>query len=431
MNSRKKAKALNNAVFVVALVALILLVLASLATILVAGVSKTLPNNGFPGLFATLFFSKNYLATEHTAYATGQILNNLVAYFFMLSALVLFVLSFVLIKHSPSIKFRSAFIALFLVVPATIGLTGGFIDFIGHGLGLLTKTGGARDSLLAFGLIITYALDFVYYICAIIYLAVSVRTAVKINKGEMSYDEADGILAEPEEEKSVEDKLREEEEEAEKRAQLLADIRTIVREELDRLDRVVIAKEIVTTKRVEEPKKEQPAPVEKEPEPAPVVEEPEEEEEEGNGPLIKGPAIPRVPFAEKIVKAEKEIQEKYNELKNEILAYGASSRLSIAGDTFRLHRKAYVKITLVGKTLKVYFALNPNDYAESKIPVFDASDKSAYEEVPALLKVRSKLSLKRAKELVAAAFAADGLEKVDEVGNHNFVKDVRAQLRKK
>lgn len=430
MNSKSKARALNNAFFRVAFVTLILLVLASLATILVAGVSKTLPNNDFPGLFATLFFSKNYLGTEHNAYATGQILNNLVAYFFMLSALVVFVLSFVLIKHSPSIKFKSAFIALFLIVPATIGLTGGFIDFIGHGLALLTKTGGARDSLLAFGLIITYVLDFIYYICAIVYLAVSVKTAVKINKGEMSYDEAEGVLAEPEEEKSVEDKLREEEEEAEKRAALLADIRTIVREELNRLDRVVIAKEI-TTKRAEEPKKE-PAPAkEPEPAPAPVEEVEEEEEKESGGPLIKGPAIPRVPFAEKIVKAEKETQEKYNELKNEILAYGASSRLSIAGDTFRLHRKAYVKITLVGKTLKVYFALNPNDYAESKIPVADASDKSAYEEVPALLKVRSKLSVKRAKELVAAAFAADGIEKVDEVGNHNFVKDIRAQLRNK
>ena len=412
-----------------AFISLVVLILASIATIFAMRINTTLANNNFPGAFATLFFTKNYLGTIHSAYATGQILNNLVAYFFMLSAVLLFIFSLVLIKHSPSLKLKVALMSLFLFVPATIGLTGGFIDFVGHGLGVLLGTHGARDSIVAMMLIVTYVLDFVYYIAAIIYLVIAVRTTLKINKGELPLDvEEEGVVAEPQEEKSTEEKIREEEEEAEKRAKLLADIRTIVREELERLDRVVIAKEVVTTRHVEhapakpEPEKEKPAPAPK-PEPAPVA----EPEDEDSSKL----SIQRVPFVEKIVKADKDIQDKYNELKNEILAYGASSRISIGGDTFRLHRKSYVKITLVGKTLKVYFALNPQDYKDSTIPVFDASDKSAYEDVPALLKVKSNLSLKRAKELVAAAFAADGIEKIDEVGTHNFVKDIRADLRKK
>ena len=59
----------------------------------------------------------------------------------------------------------------------------------------------------------------------------------------------------------------------------------------------------------------------------------------------------------------------------------------------------------------------------------DASDKNAYEEVPALLKVKSNLSVKRAKDLAAMAFAKDGVEKEQEAGNHNYVKDIRAELR--
>ena len=419
MKKEKKALSLASKF---ALPVLFLLVVFSLLAIIAIKLGHF---EGFPGVFATLFFSRNYLASEHTAYATGQILNNLVAYFFMLSAIVLCILSFVLIKHNKAARLKSAAISLLLFVPATIGLTGGFIDFVGHGLRVFLwdsiSNGSIRAAAVAIVMVIVYVLDILYYIAAIIYLAHSVNTAIKVNKGELPVEE----LEETEDDKSAEEKLREEELEAEKRAALLSDIRKIVKEELDALDRVVIVKEVEAEKPAEKPVEE---PAEPEPEPE---EEVMEEEEEGGAPSIKSVSVPRVPFAEKIVKADKEIQEKYNELKNEILAYGASSRISIAGDTFRLHRKAYVKITLVGKTLKVYFALDPRNYVDSPIPVLDVSDKSSYEEVPALLKVKSNLSVRRAKELIASAFAVDGVEKEQEAQTHNYVKDIRAELKAK
>lgn len=211
---------------------------------------------------------------------------------------------------------------------------------------------------------------------------------------------------------TLEEKAAREEKEAAERVKLLEDIRRIVREELDKLDRIVIAKEAPVVRVKSEPKPEP------KPEPVPEVEE-------------KRSVAQRIPFAKKVVKADKEIQEKYNEIKNEILAYGAKSRVSIAGDTFRIHRKPYVKITLIGKTLKIYFALDPKDYEESPIPVSDSSDKASYEEVPALLKVRSDLSVKRAKMLVADAMAKDGIKKEAEPEEHNWVKDLRAELKAK
>ena len=81
--------------------------------------------------------------------------------------------------------------------------------------------------------------------------------------------------------------------------------------------------------------------------------------------------------------------------------------------------------------LKVYYALNPKDFADSTYPIVDASEKVAYEEVPALLKVKSNLSVKRAKELAEQAFAKDGITKEGEPQAHNWVKDIRAELKAK
>jgi hypothetical protein len=131
-----------------------------------------------------------------------------------------------------------------------------------------------------------------------------------------------------------------------------------------------------------------------------------------------------------MLKADKELQSNYNELKAECLSYGLKSRLSNSGDTFRLHTKTYVKITIAGKGLKLYFALNPKDYASGPIPLHDASGKNIYKEIPGVFKVKSPLSLKRAKQLLADAVEKDNLEQ-GKIEPHNWaieLKDYKPQL---
>lgn len=164
-----------------------------------------------------------------------------------------------------------------------------------------------------------------------------------------------------------------------------------------------------------------------EPAPAPVVVEPAPVVEEPVAP--KAPIV-RIPFEERMIKAEKEMQENYNLVKNEILSWGVKSRVSSSGDTFRLHRKTYVKLTIAGKSLKLYFALNPDDYKDSTIPVQDASDKAAYAEIPLIFKVKSGLSVKRCHDLIQAVMEADGLEQ-GEVGSVNWVKEIKADMKDK
>lgn len=372
------------------LVALIIFAVFSNSFIMV---SDTLKGAGFPksGTIGMLF---DYGANAgHPAKMLGQAISNSIAYFFMLAAVVIFILSLALVRHDKSVKAKCAIIGLALFVPATIGLTGGTIDFFAHGFTYLNSTKGLEPSLIMATYLCTLILDVAYLVLAVITLVEGIGTAVKVNRGEVIYE------AKPKEAP---------------KAVSAEEIRKIVAEELNKLDRIVIAKEVK-----EAPKKEAKKP---EPAPAPV----EEEEDES-----KKLSIQRIPFAEKIVKADKELQEKYNEIKSELLAYGASSRVSIACDTFRLHRKPYVKITLVGKTLKVYFALDPKEFVDSPIPVIDSSDKVAYEEVPALLKVKSNLSVKRAKELAEMAFGKDGVQKEKEAEAHNWVKEIKAELKAK
>ena len=137
----------------------------------------------------------------------------------------------------------------------------------------------------------------------------------------------------------------------------------------------------------------------------------------------KKPII-RIPFTERMLSADKEMQNNYNELKNEILSYGVNSRVSNSGDTFRLHRKTYIKITIAGLSLKLYFALNPDDYKDSTLPIQNAGHKGIYEEIPLVFKVKSGLSMRRCKQLIQDVFEKNGFEQ-GEIGNINWVEDLK------
>ena len=207
----------------------------------------------------------------------------------------------------------------------------------------------------------------------------------------------------------------------------------------------VVEPELIPDEPEEEPVMEEPEPVvepepqpEPEPEPEPQPEpqpepEPEPEPEPVPEPIPEPvveekPKIIRIPFEERITSAEKEMKDNYNELKNDIMAYGVKSRVSNSGDTFRLHRKTYVKLTIAGKSLKLYFALNPDDYKDSTLPIQDASEKNIYAEIPLVFKVKSGLSMRRAKQLVADVMAQDGLVQ-GEVGKVNWVKEIAAAMK--
>ena len=105
------------------------------------------------------------------------------------------------------------------------------------------------------------------------------------------------------------------------------------------------------------------------------------------------------PFDQKLIRSEERVQELYNEIKNYLMRYKCKSRYQNKCETFR-NRGIIARITLIGKTLKVYLALDPKPLIDTKYHILDASEIKKYNNVPTLLRVRSNRSLKYCKELI-------------------------------
>lgn len=140
--------------------------------------------------------------------------------------------------------------------------------------------------------------------------------------------------------------------------------------------------------------------------PVEVVEEIKEEvavaepEEEKEGLVIEGRSLS---FMEKLEEADDNIKGYYNVIDSEFKTYRkVHARISNACVSYRLGRELIAKMTIHGKTLKLFLALDINEFEASKYFQKDSSDKKAYQEVPFTVKVKSDRAQKRALELVTA-----------------------------
>lgn len=116
-------------------------------------------------------------------------------------------------------------------------------------------------------------------------------------------------------------------------------------------------------------------------------------------------------FTARVIQADDVTKGYYTELKAELLSYGMKSRTSWKHETFRRGRPLLVKMRMRGKTLCLYFALDPKEYAETKYKVEDVSDISSFADVPMLYRISNDRRCKYAKELIADVMAKHGFEK--------------------
>lgn len=120
-----------------------------------------------------------------------------------------------------------------------------------------------------------------------------------------------------------------------------------------------------------------------------------EEGEEGNEFSGLGKRRKRVPFENKMRRADVDTRERYKFIVSELRQYDFNDRKSIPGETFSYKREKLIFITFSGSTLKVHFRLDPKDYEDSPIPAKDAGDAKKYEDVPLFLKIKSDLAARR------------------------------------
>ena len=217
----------------------------------------------------------------------------------------------------------------------------------------------------------------------------------------------------------------------------LEEIRRIVREELERLgypkeqpqeeqpQEEVQEEQPQEEQFEEEPQEEQPQEEEELAEEEQFEEEPEEEVKEEEQPQEGEQNYQTGEFSifdtfdkdrkkksfEKRLRASNyDLRHKYYDLRDYIRWYGVSNRISIPGHTFSYKRQRLVFINIVGKHIRVYFRLDPNDYAETTMPI-EAATAKKYEDITCMLKVRSDLSYRRAKKLVDDVMTRVGIAK--------------------
>lgn len=131
-------------------------------------------------------------------------------------------------------------------------------------------------------------------------------------------------------------------------------------------------------------------------------------------------------FTAKMKQSDEKVKEYYSALKNELTSYKKiNSNVSWHGDRFNFGRDTVAKITICGKTLGLYLALDPND-EEFKSTVYhqkDVGSQKAYEHTPFMVKVKSDAALKKAMRLVVALASKLETEKEENFVETDYVTE--------
>ena len=115
-------------------------------------------------------------------------------------------------------------------------------------------------------------------------------------------------------------------------------------------------------------------------------------------------------------------------IKNALLSYKkVKSTVSWNTDRFNCGRNTIAKMNIRGKTLCVYFALDPKD-PEFKQTIYnqkDMSEHKAYEQTPFMMKIKSDLAAKRAVRLVEIMAEKNGAAKKKDFEEVDYKKTYR------
>lgn len=117
-------------------------------------------------------------------------------------------------------------------------------------------------------------------------------------------------------------------------------------------------------------------------------------------------------FVAKIIESDEEIKGYYSELKNAILAYSkVRSQINWTNDRFFIGNDSVIKIGVRGKTLCLYLALDPAEFPTTVYHQKFAGDTKMYELTPMMIKIKSKVAVKRGIRLVDLLMERNGLMK--------------------
>lgn len=150
-----------------------------------------------------------------------------------------------------------------------------------------------------------------------------------------------------------------------------------------------------------------------EPEPEPLPE-PEPEPEPVPVPQDEFELRPVKGFMAKYILSTDDVKARYGAVKNAALGYEKMRcRASFKRETFYHGRDALMRIAFRGKTLCMYFAIDPAPFDGTKYHVEDVSELHSYEDTPCMIRITGSRKEKYAKELIAMLMEAYGIPAIE------------------
>ncbi len=133
-------------------------------------------------------------------------------------------------------------------------------------------------------------------------------------------------------------------------------------------------------------------------------------------------------FTAKLKQSDDEVKDRYSMIKNALLSYKKiKSTVSWNADRFNCGRATIAKMNIRGKTLCVYFALDPKDpaFKQTIYNQKDMSEQKAYAQTPFMMKIKSDLAAKRAVRLVETLAEQKGVAKKKDFEEVDYKKTYR------
>lgn len=133
-------------------------------------------------------------------------------------------------------------------------------------------------------------------------------------------------------------------------------------------------------------------------------------------------------FTAKLKQSDDEVKDRYGMIKNALLSYKKfKSTVSWNADRFNYGRATIAKMNIRGKTLCVYFALDPKDpaFKQTIYNQKDMSEQKAYAQTPFMMKIKSDLAAKRAVRLVETLAEQKGVAKKKDFEEVDYKKTYR------
>lgn len=135
-------------------------------------------------------------------------------------------------------------------------------------------------------------------------------------------------------------------------------------------------------------------------------------------------------FREKLMTLEGNKRGRYNKVRNRLMSYKKiKQKFSKTVDTYRYAGELVAKMSIIGSTLRIHLALDPDSYDVNKYHQIDLSSKQKYIFVPFTLKLKGPKSVDLALQLIDELMKGFEIPQDKKYVDQDYAKQVAEELK--